>query len=102
LFEDTLDWAQIQKRVGTMAMLGVPYDAAALSGGGALAQKQAQDIVAGLVAEGGPQIDADREVIALIAYMQRLGTDIKAKPPASPEKAAEAPAAAPGGAQGGN
>jgi cytochrome c oxidase cbb3-type subunit I/II len=31
---------------------------------------------------------ADREIIALIAYLQRLGTDIKAAPAAAPKTAA--------------
>jgi cytochrome c oxidase cbb3-type subunit I/II len=39
---------------------------------------------ANLIAEdlrkGGIPIESDREIIALIAYLQRLGTDIKKKP----------------------
>ncbi len=39
--------------------------------------KQAQQIAANL-AKDGIEITSDREIIALIAYLQRLGTDIKA------------------------
>jgi cytochrome c oxidase cbb3-type subunit I/II len=103
LLEDAMDFATIQKRVGTMAMLGVPYDASALNQGGELARKQAEQIAAALVSEGGPTVSPDREVLALIAYMQRLGTDIKNKAATTTEKQAEAPAPAPASAaQGGN
>ena len=39
-------------------------------------QKQAQEIVEGLKADGIEASEA-QEIIALIAYLQRLGTDIK-------------------------
>jgi cbb3-type cytochrome oxidase cytochrome c subunit len=57
-------------------MLGVPYGAE-LNNAAALAETQAQHIAAELAQQGGPAGLDDREVIALIAYMQRLGTDIK-------------------------
>ena len=43
------------------------------------AQNQAQGIVAALKAED-IEVKSDREIVALIAYLQRLGTDIKVKP----------------------
>jgi hypothetical protein len=45
--------------------------------------------------QAGMTVAPDREIVALIAYLQRLGTDIKALP--APEAVpAAAPAAAPG------
>jgi len=44
-------------------------------------RKQAKQILANLE-QGSIQGDPDAEVIALIAYMQRLGTDIKGATPA--------------------
>jgi cytochrome c oxidase cbb3-type subunit I/II len=41
-------------------------------------QTQANTIVDNL-AKDGIKVAADKEIIALIAYMQRLGTDIKGK-----------------------
>ena len=41
-------------------------------------QNQAQQIAADLQNSGAPA-EPDKEIIALIAYLQRLGTDIKAK-----------------------
>ena len=60
-----------------MAMLNVPYDAAALSHADTLARQQAEQVAKTLVGNGGPKGMADKEVIALIAYMQRLGRDIQ-------------------------
>ncbi len=100
LISQTIDFATVQKRVGALSMLGVPYDANALNQGAELARKQAEQIAAGLVSEGGPTVPADREVLALIAYLQRLGTDIKAKP--AEKQAANDTAAPTVTAQGGN
>ena len=42
-------------------------------------QAQADRVVANLK-QGAVNADADKEIIALIAYLQRLGTDIKSAP----------------------
>jgi cytochrome c oxidase cbb3-type subunit I/II len=42
-------------------------------------EAQAQEIAAGLM-ENQVAVESDREIIALIAYLQRLGTDIAADP----------------------
>ena len=76
LLRDDIEWDVIQQRVDAMAMLGVPYDAQALANAQGLAQRQADELAALLVRQGGPTGMADKDVIALIAYMQRLGKDI--------------------------
>jgi cytochrome c oxidase cbb3-type subunit I/II len=77
LLDDEIDFAAIQKRVDAMAMLGVPYGELVQDGAAsAAAQEQAQGIAAGLAADGGPANLADKKITALIAYLQRLGTDI--------------------------
>jgi cytochrome c oxidase cbb3-type subunit I/II len=88
LYEDTIPWDDIQDRVDGMAMLGVPYNAAALADADGLARAQAAEISARIAGEGGPTGLEDNDVIALIAYMQRLGQDIQAASPrtASVEK----------------
>jgi cytochrome c oxidase cbb3-type subunit I/II len=60
-----------------MRMLGVPYDGAALANAEGLARTQAVTIAHKLRAAGGPNDMANKDVIALIAYMQRLGVDIR-------------------------
>jgi cytochrome c oxidase cbb3-type subunit I/II len=79
LLESTIDFEQIQSRVNAMAMIGVPYGEAVKPGRAAeLARAQAEGIAAELEAQGGEPGMSDRQVIALIAYLQRLGTDINA------------------------
>jgi cytochrome c oxidase cbb3-type subunit I/II len=76
LLSDTIAWNVIQDRVDAMAMLNVPYDARALASAEDMAREQAKAVAARLVAQGGPEL-GDKDVIALIAYMQRLGVDIR-------------------------
>ncbi|MEZ4456636.1 MAG: hypothetical protein R2882_08825 [Gemmatimonadales bacterium] len=42
-----------------------------------MAREQATQMAAGIAAQGGPADLADKEVIAITAYLQRLGKDIK-------------------------
>lgn len=60
-----------------MAMLGVPYGKAALNDAPGLARTQAAELAAKLRTAGGPDGMANKEVIAMIAYLQRLGVDIR-------------------------
>ncbi len=77
LLTDEIPWDVIQTRVHVMAMLDVPYDAEALTHADAMAKQQAELVAKTLVANGGPKDMANKEVIALIAYLQRLGRDIQ-------------------------
>ena len=76
LLAAALDFERIQSRVDAMAMLGVPYGDA-VTNAPALARDQARRIAEGVVAAGGPDRLGDREIVALIAYLQRLGADIR-------------------------
>jgi cytochrome c oxidase cbb3-type subunit I/II len=88
----TLDFAGIQKRVDAMAMIGVPYGDA-VNRAPELAREQAAAIAAEIVAQGGPAGLQDREIVAIVAYLQRLGTDLKqgGTPVAQAAPAAESP-----------
>jgi cytochrome c oxidase cbb3-type subunit I/II len=77
LLTDTIPWDVIPPRMGAMVTLGVPYDAQTLDHATSIAETQAQALATKLVAAGGPTGMADKEVIALIAYVERLGADIK-------------------------
>ena len=83
LAEQKLDFEGIQARVNAMAMLGVPYGEAVRHAPD-MARSQAKEIAARLVSQGGPEGTEDKKIIALIAYMQRMGTDIS-KPAPAPE-----------------
>jgi cytochrome c oxidase cbb3-type subunit I/II len=71
-----IEFAAIQSRVDAMAMLGVPYGAA-VDHAPDMARAQARAVAAAIQEQGGPKGLEDREIVALVAYLQRLGTDIK-------------------------
>jgi cytochrome c oxidase cbb3-type subunit I/II len=76
LIEDELDTSSLERKIRVMQSLGVPYppeyDKKALAD----LDKQAAQI-AKTLSDANISVDPDREIIALIAYLQRLGTDIK-------------------------
>jgi cytochrome c oxidase cbb3-type subunit I/II len=76
LLRDPLDLGLLPRKVRVMHMLGAPYSADERARAVEIARAQAAEIAADLERDGVPGM-ADREIIALIAYMQRLGTDIK-------------------------
>ena len=78
LLKNDIEYASIQPRVDAMAMLGTPYGKA-LDQAENMAREQAESISSSIAAQGGPDLK-DKDIIALIAYLQRLGTDIKKKP----------------------
>jgi cytochrome c oxidase cbb3-type subunit I/II len=83
-FEQTeLNFKTIQERVNAAAFLGAPYDLE-LTRAEALARAQAQQIADDIVKQNGPPGLADKQVVALIAYLQRLGTDLFATPGDTP------------------
>jgi cytochrome c oxidase cbb3-type subunit I/II len=76
LLRRPLEFAAIQRRVDAMAMLGVPYGAA-VDHAADLARAQGRAVAAAILEQGGPRGIEDKEIVALVAYLQRLGTDIK-------------------------
>ena len=81
LVANNLNTKKTEKKINVMRKLGVPYplgyEAQALDD----LKKQAAAI-AGELQAGGINADPNHEIIALIAYLQRLGTDIKSAPTA--------------------
>jgi cytochrome c oxidase cbb3-type subunit I/II len=80
LFENQLDTTTTKAKIEAMITMGVPYDADFPGKANKALQAQSERIGVELKKAG---VDAmtDREIIALIAYLQRVGTDIKAKSP---------------------
>jgi cytochrome c oxidase cbb3-type subunit I/II len=76
LLTTPLDFAGIQAKVDAMAMLGVPYGEA-VNRAPEMARAQAREVAARIVEQGDRRRLEDKEITALIAYLQRLGTDIK-------------------------
>jgi len=82
LFTQDMDKETIPNRISALRSVGVPY----VEGYEDIAirdmEAQAEAITQGLKENGFDQIDgiqitSDKEIIAIIAYMQRLGIDIK-------------------------
>ncbi|MCG3121822.1 MAG: hypothetical protein GIKADHBN_00193 [Phycisphaerales bacterium] len=95
LLRQDFDFASVQGKVRAMAMLGVPYGEVVKDGvAERLAREQAAKIAAELEAQGGYKDMGGKKIIALVAYMQRLGTDISKPADApAPEAVPAAPAA---------
>ncbi len=81
LVEDVLDTESLSAKIAAMRTLGVPYpegyelpEADGLSPAARDLQAQA-DAIVNRLAEDGITCASDREIVALIAYLQRLGTD---------------------------
>jgi cytochrome c oxidase cbb3-type subunit I/II len=79
LLTRSVDTNALPSRIGALRKVGVPYPVGYEKGD---AQKelvtQAETIVANLKAKGITNVTSDREIVALIGYLQRLGKDIKA------------------------
>ncbi|MCA0427760.1 MAG: cytochrome-c oxidase, cbb3-type subunit I [Bacteroidetes bacterium] len=82
LMENSMNTSDITKKISAMRSLGVPYEEGYETKAEGDMKAQAEKIATGLTKEGYP-VDSDKEIIALIAYLQRLGTDIKLSKTAS-------------------
>ena len=78
LLEQTLNTSQTQDKLAAMKKLGVPYSTDEITNAVKDLHTQAKVIQANLAAEK-IKVSQDKEIIALIAYLQRLGTDISKK-----------------------
>jgi cytochrome c oxidase cbb3-type subunit I/II len=76
LLDDDLDTASTPAKIRAMITLGVPYPENYDKQANADLMKQADGIAANL-AKDKIKTPSNKEIIAVIAYLQRLGTDIK-------------------------
>jgi cytochrome c oxidase cbb3-type subunit I/II len=76
LLEQKLNTSNTQDKLRAMKTLGVPYDDYAIKNANIDLAEQAKAISDNLAKEN-IKVAPDKEIIALIAYLQRLGTDIK-------------------------
>ncbi|MEP7229279.1 MAG: cytochrome-c oxidase, cbb3-type subunit I [Ginsengibacter sp.] len=75
LLEDNLDISDLPAKINAMKKLGVPYPKGYDKDAMADLEKQSLEISSSLLSDS-IRISSKKEVIALIAYIQRLGTDI--------------------------
>ena len=78
MYDTKTDYSHTEGKIMTLQKLGVPYPAGYELKATEDAKAQAAKIAANLE-QSGAKVDPDAQIIALIAYMQRLGTDIKAQ-----------------------
>jgi cytochrome c oxidase cbb3-type subunit I/II len=78
LFRTKISYETLSKKLKVMKAMGVPYSQNEIDNGVALAKAQAAKITASMKEEGVAATLANKEIIALIAYLQKLGHgDIK-------------------------
>ena len=86
--ENALDLSMIEKKIGAMRTLGVPYEEGYEKQAKADALVQAEKVATSIVNELSGLVEGidkeakikelkGKEIVALISYLQRLGTDIK-------------------------
>lgn len=78
LVTQSLDTSTTRSKINAMRTLGVPYEAGYENRANRDLDAQARAIADDLQ-KNNIKVKSDKEIIALIAYLQRLGTDIKAK-----------------------
>jgi cytochrome c oxidase cbb3-type subunit I/II len=89
LLREKADWEVIPRRIAVQRRLGVPYPEQTAAEILAEVRTEADGIASDLKTAGAA-VEADRDIVALIAYLQRLG-----KPAAHPAPATASAAAAP-------
>jgi cytochrome c oxidase cbb3-type subunit I/II len=77
LLENDLDISTTEAKINALRKIGVPYPEGFEKVANSELKKQAEQIALDLQKAGIPA-EPQKEIIALIAYLQRLGTDIKA------------------------
>jgi cytochrome c oxidase cbb3-type subunit I/II len=70
---DRANYSMLQKKLNVMSALGVPYTDKEIETAVADAIFQAKTIAENMEAQGAPKGLADKEIISMIAYLQRLG-----------------------------
>ena len=79
LFEDIIDMSATAGKITAMRTLGVPYADGYEQIANTVLMEQAELIAKNLKEQDGIEIMPEAEIVALIAYLQRLGTDINVK-----------------------
>ncbi|OGR14821.1 MAG: hypothetical protein A2341_14605 [Deltaproteobacteria bacterium RIFOXYB12_FULL_58_9] len=80
LLTDDYSVDDITAKLEAFRTLGVPYGDNDVAGAEASMKTQAEQIAVEIALQRGPKDLASKEVAALIAYLQRLGTDIQWRP----------------------
>jgi cytochrome c oxidase cbb3-type subunit I/II len=71
------DFSILRRKLQVMKSLGVPYTDSQIERAESDAQAEAKEVAQRIEKDGGPNQLYDKEIIALISYMQRLGEDFR-------------------------
>jgi len=77
LLRKDLDFEGIPAKLSALQKVGTPYSEAEVAGAVEAARAQAAQIAQNVESNGGPSGLEDKEITALVAYLQRLGADLK-------------------------
>ena len=73
LFKNQTNYKVLPRKIAAQRTLGVPYREEDVNFAEDQAREEARKIAAGLRAQGEAAVEEDREIIALIAYLQAMG-----------------------------
>ena len=73
LATDEVDLTRTESKLRALRAVGVPYDSEQIAGARADAAAQGGEISKNLAGDGAGNVDPQSEIVALIAYLQRLG-----------------------------
>ncbi|MGZ3725227.1 MAG: cytochrome-c oxidase, cbb3-type subunit I [Pseudobdellovibrio sp.] len=73
MMKNNIDYGQIKKKLNVLRNLGTPYTAEQVQNADSDAEKQAQLVAEGLKKQGVEASVDNKEILALIAYLQSLG-----------------------------
>jgi len=76
LLENNLDYSTLESKISVLEGLGVPYEEYLNGQDPVELLKKQEAIIAQGLRDGGINVEDNKEIIALIAYLQRLGTDL--------------------------
>jgi cytochrome c oxidase cbb3-type subunit I/II len=94
LLDADLKFSAIPQLVRAANILGAPYSTEELESAAELARRQAEVIAAEIVSQGGPAGVHEKQAMALIAYLQRVGVDyFRTEEPAGEPAGASSPGA---------
>jgi len=80
LLEKDLDLSSTKRKLSALLWLGTPYSQDEIENAVNLAKAQAKEVSDNLKNAGEKRDFENKEIIAMIAYLQRLGTDFKKEP----------------------
>lgn len=77
MLENDLDLSDLPTKLKRLRMLGTPYSDDEVQNAIEIAREEAEVIAREVEAQGGPEGLETKQIVAIVAYLQRLGTDIQ-------------------------